>query len=79
MAWLGMGLISPNVSQVERQAIRSQKIESARQCQLGRRFRPPKTLPSSWHSHFYQKLLIILWFGGVCKSALIPLHEAQIP
>jgi hypothetical protein len=29
------------------------KIDSARQCQLGRRSRPPQSLPSSWHSHFY--------------------------
>src|SRR6266545_1975093 len=28
------------------------KIESARQCQLGRRSRPPQSLPSSWHSLF---------------------------
>jgi len=28
------------------------KIDSARQCQLGRRSRPPQSLPSSWHSHF---------------------------
>jgi hypothetical protein len=28
------------------------KIDSARQCQLGRRSRPPQSLPSSWHSYF---------------------------
>src|SRR5258705_7834356 len=28
------------------------KIETARQCQLGRRSRPPQSLPSSWHSLF---------------------------
>jgi hypothetical protein len=32
------------------------KIESARQCQLGRRSRPPQSLPSSWHSLFQAPL-----------------------
>ena len=39
---------------VARQIIRSPNIDSARQCQLGSRLRPPKTLLLSWHSHFYQ-------------------------
>jgi hypothetical protein len=35
------------------------KIDSARQCQLGRRSRPPQSLPSSWHSSFYGPFLLI--------------------
>ena len=29
------------------------QVDSARQCQLGRRSRPPQSLPPSWHSHLW--------------------------
>src|ERR1041385_1492330 len=45
----------PKRQLVEKDAIQF-KIDSARQCQLGRRSRPPQSLPSSWHSHFYGSL-----------------------
>src|ERR1043165_3278518 len=41
----------PKRQLVEKTAIQF-KIDSARQCQLGRRSRPPQSLPSSWHSYF---------------------------
>jgi hypothetical protein len=44
-------VLMPKHQLVEKTAIQF-KIDSARQCQLGRRSRPPQSLPSSWHSHF---------------------------
>ena len=34
--------------------IQGLKIDGTRQCQLGRRFRPPETQPLSWHSFLWQ-------------------------
>ncbi len=60
--WLGKRCIihalrvgqAPKREPVVRRSIRF-KLDSARQCQLGRRSRPPQSLPPSWHSNFKRR------------------------
>jgi hypothetical protein len=68
--WVG----KPKRQPVARQIIRCPNIDSARQCQLGSRIRPPKTLLLSWHSLIYstnfQSLQLVIVHASESNRAL---------